>query len=380
MEVGTSRQFSGMDFRLFYSSVASSTASYGGNIPALTAPPAITKVRATSNAGTVTFQISVLGDPAAGIQEVWVIYTICDESNVCNGIWQPIDLTQNPLDSTLWEGTLNLGGTPPDHVRYMVQAVNGVGLVALAANLGEYYVPDIDPGQLSAGGDPASPPAPTALALQSPPTSGNYNATVEFDAVLTSEGSPLADQLVTFALGSQQRQATTDGSGLARVEIPLLGVAGPGEVRASFAGNINYLPSDDTSEFTINKQGTQLTLPPEITAPEGTDTGLIATLADADGNPMREKAVFVTVSGGGGFYATFDITNLLSQASLGVVPLPPGTYNVTAYFSGLITLPGQTIELSDRNYESSTAQATLIIETAPSPGDHEYYLPLIFKQ
>src|SRR5207237_486076 len=80
-DVGTRRTFSQMNFRLFYSD---NTSTYGTgintSIPALSDAPAIANVTDKVLSSTsVQFSARVTGNPAAGIQEVWVTYT--DMSN-----------------------------------------------------------------------------------------------------------------------------------------------------------------------------------------------------------------------------------------------------------------------------------------------------------
>ena len=84
----------------------------------------------------MTFQAHVVGDPSAGIQEVWVTYTGVDPAQ-----WESLDLTQDATDSTLWTGTLAGSTAQVDRAAFMVQAVNGVGLVSLDDNQGGYYRP-----------------------------------------------------------------------------------------------------------------------------------------------------------------------------------------------------------------------------------------------
>ena len=52
------------------------------------------------------------------------------------GSWQSVDLTQSATNSTQWSGTFTDTGSanPADDAQFMVQAVNGVGLVALDNN------------------------------------------------------------------------------------------------------------------------------------------------------------------------------------------------------------------------------------------------------
>jgi hypothetical protein len=50
----------------------------------------------------VSFEVTVVGDPAAGIQEVWIVYT--GESGNTLRIVDPLDLVQDPVDYAPVEG------------------------------------------------------------------------------------------------------------------------------------------------------------------------------------------------------------------------------------------------------------------------------------
>ena len=130
------RTFSNVGLRLFYSD---NTTTYGANTPALAAPPTISRVDATCTpAGRSPSRLHVVGDPSAGIQQVWVTY-----AGVHPGQWESLDLTQDGTDSTLWSATLGgLTQAQVDALQFVVQAVNGVGLVSLDDNEGSYYQPN----------------------------------------------------------------------------------------------------------------------------------------------------------------------------------------------------------------------------------------------
>ena len=72
-------------------------------------------------------------------------------------------------------------------MEFIVQAVNGVGLVSLDDNQGAYY----RPGQIAAAlqSGPA-PLTPTSLALNAP-ASATYGAKITLSATLTTDGAPL---------------------------------------------------------------------------------------------------------------------------------------------------------------------------------------------
>jgi CSLREA domain-containing protein len=366
---GTMRVFDEMSLRLFYSS--NMIQYLNGNIPALAAPPALEQILAISENGSVTFQARATGDAGAGMQAVWITYTFCDDSGACDGLWQSFDLTQDPLDSTRWQGTLPLNGNEAAHLRFMVQAVNGVGLVSMATNLGDYYRADVDPANPTGPEDVTQPAATTALIL-SGPASGAYSTQATFTAVLSSDNEPVADQQVVFILGSQQRSATTDSSGQASVTLPILANPGPQEIQASFAGAPGYRATAVSQPFLVSKQATQIGLAPaNPVIDEGADTGLSATLTDAAGNRLREKSLFFVVSNGNGpLYTRVLITNFVGEVALGSLPLPAGSYVVTAYFSGDVpTLDpaNPVLSLSDPNYEASFSTTSLTIVVANQP-------------
>ncbi len=359
---GTLRRYDAMAFRLYYSDyIAQSQVT--GNVPALAAPPAITQVNAFPGADSVSFQARVTGDPAAGIQEVWVTYT---GSGALAGQWQSIDLVQSSNDSTLWAATLPLNGVPADEVRFIVQVVNGVGLVSAATNLGAYYS-----GAGTAEGDLLE----TAVTLQSPPTSGAYSTKISVSAQLTADGTPLANQYLSFRVGPQTRTVLTDGSGVATTELALLGLPGSAELAVTFGGDAVYEASFDTEPFTITKQATVLTLEPaSATVEVGELAPFVATLMDVSGRPFGQKTVFFIITGDNGTYAEAVITDFAGRASLTALPLPAGMYTVDVYFSGTIPLPSGNLNLPDDRYLPSSVSGSLTIAEEPVETGETLYL------
>jgi hypothetical protein len=359
---GVLRQFGSLDFRLYYSN---DTQTYGGDsTPALAAAPTIVRVSAAPNPSdnSVAFSVNVVGNPAVGVQEVWVTYT--DIGSPGAGTWESLDLIQSDEDSTLWESadpqsTLTLPpGANPCSIRYLVQAVNGVGLVTLETNMGAHFNPCA-----------AAPTEPTALDLELlSENPGTYGSLAHFRATLTANGTAVDGKLVIFNLGSQVRIATTDANGEAEVQMPLLGRPDPEPyaIRASFFGSDVYQPAFAAQQFTIQKAATILSLAPDPAQGHPSDDELIvATLTDEFGRPLNErKTVFFVVAGGGGTFPV--VTDPAGQAILGDLPLPPGLYSVTAYFNGDIpgvTTPGN--PLSDVRYEPATP-ATVVLELVNS--------------
>src|SRR5262249_37726233 len=128
----TERKFTNLDLKLFYS----------GNLSqaALSDAPSIVAVSDQKSGSDVVFSGQVVGDPAAAIHQVWITYT-----SDASATWTSLDLSQcvAPLapdcsseDSRLWTGRLV---SAPVNLKYVVQAVSGIGLVALDDNRGAYY-------------------------------------------------------------------------------------------------------------------------------------------------------------------------------------------------------------------------------------------------
>jgi hypothetical protein len=375
---GTLRSYSAMDFRLFYSDNLSAyppldarTASpqkdwqsSETNVPALAAPPAIVQVTSITSTASITISVRVTSDPASGVQEVWTSYT--GAAGPFYGQWQSLDLTQDPLDSTLWSGVLALpDGQSWQDVRFIVQAVNGVGLVSMVSNFGAYFIPGVDPGQASDGAEP------TNLALLAPPASGPYGTSATFSAQLSEVvrssqggGAGIPNQIIEFGLGSQRRQVVTDADGFATVEFPLVGLVQQDLIRVSFGGNSQYQQSAVQAPFEIVKQSTTLTVEPNPASGQySDDTSLLGTLIAGSDRRLQQRTVFFVV---GDLAETLSatstsITDFAGRAPSGPVNLPAGNYPVTAYFLGVIPVGGgQTVTLEDSRFLASTGTGELV--------------------
>ncbi len=366
---GIRRQYSAIGFRLYYShNITTYTTALGLAVtPANASAPGISAVSDSTDGSGVTFSVHVQGDPSAGIQDVWVTYTAT--SGPLAGKWQSIDLVQQNsgigavTDSTLWKKTLLLNGTPSSTLRYMVQAVNGVGLVSMDTKLGAYYTPGdylTGPGT-GTNSPPPTPPAPrpTELALIAP-TSGNYGTTVPVQAVLTQNGSPVAGRKVVISLGLQRRSALTDASGRITVNIPLFVTPDNYTLEARFAGDADYAAATASASLTIAKQLTVLALSPAAASAQySDDPHLLAILSDGAGRHLSEKTVVFIAAGNGTQFVVPSITDFAGRASFGDWPLPPGNYSVTAYFGS--SIPGQNVTLEDPLYAASSALGSLTI-------------------
>ncbi len=373
-EIGTLRQFSAMRFRLYYNN---NRQSYGQNTPALAAPPAITNIQTDAQAGTITFRATVTGDPAVGIQDVWVTYTAT--SGPFAGQWQSLDLVQT-ADSRVWEGQLVLDGTPAASIRYMVQAANGVGLVTLADNAGAYYTPGVDP----ANSGHTAELQPVTLEIVAPPISGAFGTPITLQARLTSDNGALPNQTITFALGSRRVRASTDQQGQATATLTLLGAPGDYDLSATFAGTHTYAAAfAPPRTFKIMRQDTRLTLAAiesrnrTGTAQSALPLPIAATLHSTDGQPLATRTIFFVISGNDEPVILPIITDFAGRAILDSVPLPPGDYTVTAYFGGTIPLPGEPFTLNDPRYNPVQATGTLTVSPPPRA---TIWLPIVFRR
>ncbi|HEX9922535.1 MAG TPA: hypothetical protein VGD99_07720 [Anaerolineae bacterium] len=73
------RKFSQMNFRIYYSNDVTnySTDPNVSSILALAGAPLISNVSALPDGNIVLFSATVAGNPAAGVQEAWIVYTVC---------------------------------------------------------------------------------------------------------------------------------------------------------------------------------------------------------------------------------------------------------------------------------------------------------------
>jgi len=343
VDTGVLRVFSQWQFRMFYSD---NFAQYGefDTVPALAGPPVISRVQSSVLEGVllnarIYFDVEVLGDPSAGIQEVWVTYTY-PTGSLSGNSWQSLDLTQHWADSRLWEGSMLLPpGVSPEDVHYVVQAVNGVGMVTLSTNMGAYYVP---------GFDSAEPPIsqrPTSLTLEGP-SSGPYGTEVVLSAMLATTRGPLDGQVVTFRLGAQQRSVVTGPTdenpklehGQAQVHMLLIGSVGENQAQVTFEGSPTLASSNAVLDFEILKQDTKIVI-------EKVEGGqYTVALLDVTGRPLSNQTLFL-VSGN-------DAQHLLTDYTGRTTFIPEsGVFNL--YYNGWIPLGEESLTLYDARYNPS---------------------------
>ncbi len=358
------RAYSNIELRLFYSG---NTATYGGNTPALAAPPTISRVDATASGGAVTFTTHVVGDPSAGIQQVWVTYTGVDVPAGASGEWESLDLTQDPTDSTLWSGTLpGLSASQISDLQFVVQAANGVGLVSLDDNQGSYYRPD----QIQTALQTSVTLGSSTLKLSTPPpTDGSYGASIPVSATLTGPGGALSGEPVSFSVGGSTADAVTDANGIASTKLTLDDLPGTDyQLSAAFNGTTTLASSSNsTPSFTVDQLATTLTPSGSATVNYGGTSSFSVTLANGTVGLSGYPVAFVfTPSSGtpGSPVIETATTGYAGVASIAIgTQLLAGTYTVTAYFGpgGPLTLP------SDPIFAPSAAAPSTLIVDDPNP-------------
>ena len=289
----TQRKYTNLDLRLYYSGELGAAA--------LSDAPSIVSVEEVRNGGDVLFTAEVVGDPAAAIHQVWVTYASDGGTS-----WTSLDLGQcvAPLpaacgtteDSRLWKGRL-VGA--PSGLRYIVQAVSGIGLVAVDDNRGSYY------------GISAPAPAATTLELIAPPATAAVGDTVNIKVKLSFAGLGIAGKIVSVAIGGASKFGTTAADGSVTVAMPVAAVPGIYPITASFIGDDSLLPASATSSFQLNKAAASLA----GLAPAGvTLTGTLGGKTQA----LQQEAVSFAVTGPAGPTTIWVITDYLGRA-----PLPP---------------------------------------------------------
>ncbi len=336
------RSYNDLDLHLFYSD---NTSSYSGtttvngqtvnytNVPALAAPPTISDVTSTvTNGDQVVVSAHVSGEPAAGIQEVWVTYT-GTSAGPLHGTWQSVDLQQSSSsDSTLWTGVVTdanpagVTGNPASDMQFMVQAANGVGEVSMDNNDGYFFTPSVDPGTPPA---PGTSPTSFALSLNSP-TSGPYQGTVSVSATLTPSSGALPSSVpgedITFDLGPTTVSApivtnSAGTAGTASATVPLITTPGTYTLSATYSGDSGDQSATASTTFKTAPASTGLTLsaPSQITA--GQVNGVTATLTTTTGSgnvPLQQKPVYFVISGASGpVLTTVGTTNASGLAQAG---------------------------------------------------------------
>ena len=181
----------------------------------------------------------------------------------------------------------------------------------------------------------------------------------------TASRTPVIDAPLQFNIGQLTKVAQTDGTGQAVVSFELSNMPGEMQAQVTYSGSANNAATAISTPFTLYRQATAI----DITADQ-INQQLVVTLTDANGDPIRERTLFLIITGSTvGTLVINDITDYFGRIILPFAPtLPPGEYSVAAYFNGTIPLPSGDLTLDNHFYEGSTENATVTVysETAIS--------------
>ena len=358
---GTLRGFGQMHFTVFYCPETSAAA--------LANPPAINVVASTVSEAGIEFAIETAATAGVGVQEVWVTYTGLPGSPYY-GTWQSLTLDPpaGPTGIGTWTGLLPLApGADPGMVRFIVQAVNGIGAVAQSTNFGREFIP----GTSTLDGVGITGAVTTLTLEGTVPDSGYYRSGLPLQARLVDgSGQPVASKWIQFRLGSLTKSAVTNASGIASTTL-ILGVQpGTYTLEASFAGDATYQNASERRTFTVVKMPSQMTFEGAAIVPDS--SGIEVSLKATDGTPLKERTVVFILQSGSSAAVFAEITDGAGRARLPGSNLAPGSYQVTATFALPVTMPdGSIVQLSDPLYGGCTAAQTVAVSTPLEFGDEQ---------
>jgi hypothetical protein len=193
-------------------------------------------------------------------------------------------------------------------------------------------------------------------------TSGN---TPVLSATLTSNGSPLSGQTVTFTVGSgnsaQHCSGTTNSSGKVSCSICMFNQsASPLPVTVTYGGN-TYDAGSTTSQAITVTTPTSLSVS-AVTGATGSPTTVTGTLTNGvSGQGISGQTITLTLNGMQSCTAT---TNSSGKASCSVTPTESaGTYPVTGSFAGNTSTSPQLLSSSGHNNFVITPAPTTVTYT-----------------
>ena len=196
-------------------------------------------------------------------------------------------------------------------------------------------------------------------------TSITSGGTPTLSATLTSNGSPLSGQTVTFTVGSgssaQHCSGTTNSSGKVSCSICTFNQsASPLPVTVTYGGNTYYAGSTTSQAITVTTP-TSLSVS-AVTGTTGSPTTLSGTLTNGvTGQGIGGQTVTLTLNGTQSCTAT---TNGYGKASCSVTPTESaGTYPVTGSFAGNTSTSPQLLPSSGHNNFVVTPAPTTVTYT-----------------
>lgn len=208
----------------------------------------------------------------------------------------------------------------------------------------------------SGTGDLKVTPATTALSVSN--AAGSYGGTISLSATLTSGGSPVNGQTITFSLnGAQVGQAATETNGTATLtNVPLSGInAGSftGAITANFAASGNYTGSSGPANLTVDKAAATLNVL-NATGTYGGSTSLTAALTA--GNTALSGMSISFSFHGTSYSGTTDANGTVTINDVSLSGIDAGIYN--NYFTAGFT--------ATANYKAGSGSGNLTVSQVPT--------------
>ena len=186
-----------------------------------------------------------------------------------------------------------------------------------------------------------------ATVISASDVSTTYGVAKELIITLTANGNALANKTINVAVGTINKNLTTDASGQVSVDVSGLN---PNTYVANiaFAGDVVYIKSNATANVVVNKVATSLSAP-AVSATYNVAKNLVITLT-ANGKALEGQKVTVKV----GTISKTLTTDAKGQVSVAISSLVPKTYTATISFAG------------DKIYTASSTNAKVVVVKAKS--------------
>ena len=204
--------------------------------------------------------------------------------------------------------------------------------------------------------------ARTALTYSGAST-GDYHDLVSASATLTrlDDGTPVTGQAVTLTVGAQTCTTHTDTLGVAQCTIRVEDPAGTTTATASFAGDVNYQPSNTTTPFTVTREQTAIVYNGDTVILNGNTLHASAVLSEADSTPypiLTGRVVVFTLGTGSTAQTCTALTDVSGLAACNISPVAQtlGPTTITANFA------------QDAYYLASSTTHDVIIYAFPTKG------------
>jgi hypothetical protein len=169
-------------------------------------------------------------------------------------------------------------------------------------------------------------------------TSADFNDSAQVQAQLTSSGSPVPNEQLTFTLGSggPTCSATTDSSGNASCSLTPNQAAGPYTLTTSFAGDATYGANSIATPFIVTLEETAVALTASsASASDFHDAATVQAQFTTDGSPFPNAQITFALGSGGGSESCQGTTDANGLAGCTITPnQQAGAYTLTASFAG----------------------------------------------